>query len=161
MRTTRMLPPVWLVSEQDADPFDPGSLPPDSKERVELVGDTGDTSSVCRRGFGERKSDWDFISNTNPKPSSIDSIATAHKQFRFVRLLGGRRRSEGKNQHASDRRTPSSRRALVFQSSLDLKISNLKVPAQIPLQGYLTKDSVSRKQRRQSAKKPCMLDFTT
>ena len=37
--------PVWLVSEQDADPFDPGSLPFNSKKRVELVGETGDGSS--------------------------------------------------------------------------------------------------------------------
>jgi hypothetical protein len=67
-------PPVWLVSEEDADPFDPGSLPLDSKERVELVGETGDVSSDADEIL-VKKVGLDLISNTNPS-SSRDPIGS-------------------------------------------------------------------------------------
>ncbi|MBU61533.1 MAG: hypothetical protein CMI26_03405 [Opitutae bacterium] len=65
----KKIPPVWLVSEEDANPFDHGSLPLDSTERVELVRGTGEGSSVedevrvTKIGLG-------LLSNTNSKTSS-------------------------------------------------------------------------------------------
>jgi hypothetical protein len=83
----RNTPPVWLVSEEHADPFEPGSLPLDSKERVELVGDTGEGSSeedevrVTKIGLG-------LPSNTNSKSSSRDASDSSKSSGSYAYWVG-------------------------------------------------------------------------
>ncbi|MDA1045312.1 MAG: hypothetical protein O3A82_00095 [Verrucomicrobia bacterium] len=79
-------PPVWLVSEEDADPFDSGSLPLDSKERVELVGATGGTSSDADEIL-VKKVGLDLISNTNPS-SSRDPIGSPKSSGSYAYWVG-------------------------------------------------------------------------
>ena len=83
----KKVPPVWLVSEEDADPFGPGSLPLDSKERVELVGDTGEGSSVedevrvTKIGLG-------LLANTNSKTSSRDASDSSKSSGSYAYWVG-------------------------------------------------------------------------
>ena len=78
--------PVWLVSEQDADPFDPGSLPFNSKKRVELVGETGDGSSNEDKVL-VKKVGLDFEMKSNPTSSS-DSIGSPKKSGSYAYWVG-------------------------------------------------------------------------
>ena len=87
MRTTRRFRPSGWFRKKTPDPFEPGSLPLDSKERVELVGDTGEGSAVedevrvTKVGLG-------LLSNTNSKTSSRDASDSSKSSGSYAYWVG-------------------------------------------------------------------------
>ena len=78
--------PVWLVSEEGADPFGSRPLLPDSEEQVELVRETGNASSDADEIL-VKKVGLDFISNTNPT-NLRDSIGSPRKSGSYAYWVG-------------------------------------------------------------------------
>ncbi len=118
---------VWFVSEEDADPFDPGSLHLDSEERVKLVGETGDASSD-EDEILVKKVGLDLISNTNPT-SSRNSIGSPKKSGSYAYWVG----DEGLKAKISMPRTEDALTSTGFGVSVIPGFEDFesKIPAQI------------------------------
>ena len=78
--------PVWLVSEENADPYEAGPLSNHSNERVELVGKTGGTSSDADEVLVKRVG-LDFVSKTN-SGSSTELIGRTKKSGSYAYWIG-------------------------------------------------------------------------